>query len=76
LQLTKQNRRQKFKTILYYLKDKILDEKKPQEIQLLQVERFKKKKKKAEYEERRQKMISDREDKKNGTVSASTKKKK
>jgi hypothetical protein len=29
--------------------------------------------KKAEYEERRQKMISDREDKKNGTVSASTK---
>jgi hypothetical protein len=29
--------------------------------------------KKAEYEERRQKMISDRETRKNGTVSASTK---
>jgi hypothetical protein len=35
----KQNREDGFKTILYYLKDKrILDDKKPREIQLLQVE--------------------------------------
>jgi Skp family chaperone for outer membrane proteins len=55
-------------------RQKILDEKKATRDSIIAGRKLIQEKKKAEYEERRQKMISDREDKKNGTVSASTKK--
>ena len=55
-------------------RQKILDEKKAARDSIIADRKLAQEKKKAEYEERRQKIISDREDKKNGTVSASTKK--
>jgi Skp family chaperone for outer membrane proteins len=55
-------------------RQKILDEKKAARDSIIADRKLAQEKKKADFEERRQKMLSDREDKKNGTVSASTKK--
>jgi Skp family chaperone for outer membrane proteins len=55
-------------------RQKILDERKAVRDSIIADRKLAQEKKKADFEERRQKMLSDREDKKNGTVSASTKK--
>ncbi|PKH66390.1 hypothetical protein CXF59_10550 [Flavobacterium sp. ALD4] len=55
-------------------RQKILDEKKAARDSIIADRKLAQEKKKADFEERRQKMLSDRKEKKNGTVSASTKK--
>jgi Skp family chaperone for outer membrane proteins len=55
-------------------RQKILDEKKVTRDSIIADRKLIQEKKKAEYDERRQKMLSDREDKKNGTVSDPIKK--
>ncbi|WP_016988073.1 OmpH family outer membrane protein [Flavobacterium sp. ACAM 123] len=53
-------------------RQKILDDKKAARDSIVADRKLVQEKKKAEFEERRQKMLSDKEDKKNGTVSAPT----
>ena len=55
-------------------RQKILDEKKAARDSIIADRKLAQEKKKADFEERRQKMLSERKEKKNGTVSASTKK--
>lgn len=54
-------------------RQKILEDKRAQRDSLIADRKLLQEKKKADFEERRQKILSDREDKKNGTVSASSK---
>jgi Skp family chaperone for outer membrane proteins len=55
-------------------RQKALDEKKSQRDKIIEERKLAQEQKKKEYEERRQKIIADREAKKNGTVSETTKK--